>query len=359
MYNNTLLGHPIMSKCSKFLTRHKPLSQKKWLEIMQKSPELDLDIDFFGSGPVVAMLENKVARLLGKEKAIFVHKGMVGQHSVLLERAAQSRYRKIAIHPQSHIEIDEYFAYKELLNLNSVMFGKNDHAINKEDIDNLPLDLSTIVVELPTRRAGFRLPEWDDLVYLNNFSNINSIPLHFDGARLFESSFYWNKSYKEVASLASSVYISLYKTIGSAAGGIIAGDKEFIERLYVWRSRLGGDISTVFPYILTSLWGLNNYLPRIKEFNQRAFTISQLFKDTFGPQSIPFQVQCNSFLVELPISASKLRKQALNVAKNDNIWLFDRIFSLPNNHSRFEIQVGDALDDWKDEELLKMLQRLI
>ena len=326
---------------------------------MEQTPEIDLALDFYGNGPVIKLLEEKVAALLGKEKALFVHKGMVGQHSALLEYAKQSGRRKIAIHPQSHMEVDESLAYKALLNLDAVYFGQEDTAITTGDIDKLPLDLSTICVELPTRRAGFKLPEWQTLEYLRQFSSNHQIPLHIDGARLIEAALYWGKSYEEVAAIGDSVYISLYKTLGAAAGGIIAGNQDFIEKLLPWQSRLGGNIFTVFPYALSALWGLEQYLPRIPEFNKRAHRLASLIKQRFGESAIPNPVQCSGFLVALPVSAAKLEARALKLAENEKVWLFDRIYHNGEQSSLFEIQVGDALDDWEDTQLVECLGNLI
>lgn len=65
------MGHPLMDKCSKFVTRHKPLTQRQWLAKMQQVPEADMPIDIYGEGPVVDILEQKMAKLLGKEQALF------------------------------------------------------------------------------------------------------------------------------------------------------------------------------------------------------------------------------------------------------------------------------------------------
>jgi len=359
MTDELLLGHPLMAQCTQFVTRHKPHTQREWLLSMLQAPELDLPIDLYCDGPAIELLEKKMAEILGKEKALFVHKGMVGQHSVLIQHATASGSRKIAIHPQSHIHHDESMAYQELLGLQGVMFGKQDCAIDHDDINNLPTDLAVISVELPLRRAGFRLPEWETLTRLKQHCESTATPLHIDGARLFECADYWQKSYAEVAALADSVYVSLYKSLGAAAGGIVAGDKAFIEQLIPWRSRLGGNISTVFPYILSALSGIEKYLPRVSEFNRRALSLSELIKEQLGENAIPLPVQCNGFIIELPIAPALLKEKVLAIAESEQIWLIDRIIATTDNHSRFEIQVGDALDDWSDQEYVAKLVSLL
>ncbi|MCH2055833.1 MAG: threonine aldolase family protein [Thalassotalea sp.] len=319
---------------------------------MGEVPEANLALDFYNTGPAIDVLESKMANLLGKEKALFVQKGMVGQNSALMEYAKRSGSDKIAIHPES-------LAYQELMGLNAIHLGKKGSAIEAADIAKLPTSIAAVCVELPTRRAGFKLPEWQTLQALKDFSVTHNIPIHFDGARLFESADYWQKSPAEVAALSDSVYVSLYKMLGAAAGGIIAGSEEFIESLKPWRSRFGGDMFTAFPYVLSALWGLEHYLPRISEFNPRAQSLSQLIAQNIGAEALPDPVQTCGFIVELQIDMVTLEQRALALAENERIWLFDRLYDAGEDKSRFEVQVGDALDHWSDTEVVAKLMQLL
>ncbi|MEO0425085.1 MAG: beta-eliminating lyase-related protein [Pseudomonadota bacterium] len=355
MYDGALLGHPLALQCTRFITRHKPLTQRQWLQRMEQVPEVDLAVDCYGDGPAMQLLERKMADLLGKEQALFVHKGSVVQYAALLEYAHRSGRRHIAIHPQSHFAVDEADAHQVLLGLDAVPFGRAHEAIGDEDIEQLaPFveQLSTICIELPVRRAGFRLPEWDTLLALRAFAQEARLPLHIDGARLLESAHYWHKPYDQVAALGDSVYVSLYKMLGAAAGGVIAADEEFISSLRVWRSRLAGDLYTAFPYVLSALWGLAHYLPRVAEFHARAQRLAAAFIQRFGADAVAQPVQSSGFQLILPIAPQALHALTLRVAQERKTWLFDRVY--PSNHGRamVEIQVGDALDDWQDDELV-------
>jgi threonine aldolase len=326
---------------------------------MLKRSEVDLSLDSYGEGPAIDILETQFADLLGKERAMFVHKGMVGQLCALKRWSELKHSHTIAIHPQCHLEVDEALAYQELLSLNAIKFGHPYQANTTEDVDDLPTKLAAVAVELPIRRAGFQLPEWHVLENIKSFTQANNSALHFDGARLFESAGYWNKTYSQVAALAYSVYVSLYKGLGALAGGIIAGDDHFIESLRPWKTRFGGDIHSVFPLVLSALWGVEHYLPRIPDFRTRATSLATAIEKSFGAHALPFAVQTNSFVVELPVAPEQLTEAALRFACKDKIWLFDRLMPTDNHYSRFEIQVGDAADDWSDDEICETLQAAI
>lgn len=360
MYNGNLFGHPLSFQCDKFVTRHKPLSQRQWLSRLATVSAADSTIDLYSSGPAIEKLESRMAELLGKDSALFVIKGMIGQNSALKQWAKVTGSSTIAVHPNSHIVRDESDAYSALLGLDIVPFGQQGSAVTEQDIGTLPTELAALCLELPVRREGFALPELKVLKQTRAFSQQHKIPVHIDGARLFESAHHYNLSYADVAGYGDSVYVSLYKSLGAMAGGVIAGDSDFVDSLQSWRSRFGGDLFTAFPYVLSALWGLEHYLPRLVEFHQRAKHLAACFVDSFGIQSVPKAVNSNGFLIDLPIAPILFEQKVLQLAKEDKIWLCDRIFAVENNQtSRIEIQVGDALDDWQDSELVSQVVRLI
>lgn len=363
MSHIVLAGHPLMAMCQKFVSRHKPLSHRQWLERMLSVPEIDLSVDSYGRGPLIDKIETKMAALLGKEQALFMAKGMVAQHSVILGRTTAANNCRVALHPQSHMMLDEAAAITELLGVEPQMFGQEYGAFAAADIAALPDDLALIIAELPVRRAGFQLPAWDDLLALKAHADERGTPVHFDGARLFESLPHWGKSMHQVTNLCDSVYVSTYKMLGAAAGAVVAGDADFIARLKPWRTRMAGDIVTIFPYALTTLWGLEHYLPRVSSYVARAKKLGALIAAELGAEAIPYPVQSTGFLVELPLSVDALAAKALSLAEGQKIWLCDKVMAATGCRSDerccIEIQVGDALDDWRDDAFIATLKGLL
>ena len=69
----------------------------------------------------------------------------------------------------------------------------------------------------PLRDAGFLLPRWDDLVAFSQACRDRGVPLHLDGARIWESAPALQHSPAQIAALADSVYVSFYKGVGALA----------------------------------------------------------------------------------------------------------------------------------------------
>lgn len=353
--------HPLKQACKQFLSRHQPISSKASLEKMTRSKYADYQMDFYGEGKLIKELEERLADLLGKQKALFCHKGMAGQLSAIKHWAELKQNKRIAFQPRCHMHVDEQSACAKLLNLDINLVGSDQYPITIEDLtQNNQLQqhpVSVLSIEIPHRRAGFLLPQWQTLESIKAWCENSGTMLHFDGARLFEAAPHWKKSPAEVANLSDSVYVSLYKMFGALAGGVVAADEETIESIKPWKSRMAGDVHTLFPYAISAMMGLDEYLPRITEFRERAIHISKLITCVLGEACVPHPVQSNSFVVTLPRSANEANKTALAIAKNEHKWLFDSITSTANAQCTVEIQIGDASNFWGDDEICACFEK--
>jgi threonine aldolase len=130
----------------------------------------------------------------------------------------------------------------------------------------LPVGLGAALIELPLRDAGCLLPSWDQLAELSAASRELGVPLHVDGARLWESQPYFDRPLAEIAALADSVYVSFYKGLAAAAGAAVAADVDLADELRIWRRRMGGTLFRMTPYAVSALVGLRELLPRMGEY---------------------------------------------------------------------------------------------
>ena len=90
------------------------------------------------------------------------------------------------------------------------------------DLEEVPGRLGAALVDLALRDAGCLLPSWDDLEFgLSSAARQRGVPLHLDGARLWESQPFYERSLAEVAGLFDSVYVSFYKGLGAQAGACV------------------------------------------------------------------------------------------------------------------------------------------
>jgi threonine aldolase len=340
----------LRNRCTRWLNGHRPaLSMRDSLLALADAPEAALPLDVYGEGEALQALEAEVAALLGKPAARFFHKGVAAQLAALRVYCGD-RDGPVAMHPQSHIAIDEADAYRELMGLRALLVGGPDRPIDNEDLAAVPQNPAVLVVELPLRRAGYRLPTWEDLVNLSSWCRAARMPLHFDGARLWEAAAHYGRPPAEVAALADSVYVSFYKGLGGLAGCVLAGGEDFIAATRPWQSRLAGNLFTAYPFVLAAQDGLRRHLPRMAAYRERALRLAAQLGAEPGWRVAPEPPQVNAFQLHLPAAPERLREALLEVARRYGFWLGAR--AVPSQRldagAMVEVVIGDAAQGWTD-----------
>ena len=344
--------------CTRQISGHPYRTPAQVLTQLAASPEVDLEQDVYGEGGALANLERTVADLLGKEAGVFVMKGMIAQLCALRVWTDRSGARTVALHPKSHIDIDENGAFERLHPLDGVRLGR-ERPFGAADLEGVRERLGAVVVELPLRRAGYRLLPWDDLVAIRDWCAERSVPLHFDGARLWESGPFYERSYAEIAALADSVYVSFYKGLGGLAGCVLCGSADFVEEVRVWQGRHGGSLFTAYPYALAAQGGLREHLPRMPEYVARARGLAARLAQVPGLRVEPQPPHTNAFQVYVPVTQGALRQAALEVAERERIWLFHAVYETPwSDVTMVEITVGAATADFDDDAVAELFAGL-
>jgi threonine aldolase len=359
---NALELAELRNGCRAWMNGHKPRrSGQEALARLAALPEAACALDVYGEGELIGRLESEVASLLGKPAAVFFHKGVAAQLAALAVWTGGVREALVALPRLSHIELDEQQAHERLLGLRGLrLSGAGDAPFRADALEALKEKPAVVVVELPLRQAGFRLLEWQELEAISAWCRANAVPLHIDGARLWESAPHYGRSLAEIAALGDSVYVSFYKGLGGLAGCVLAGPPEFLAKVTPWKSRLAGNVHTVFPYVLSAFEGLRTQLPRMAAYRERARALAARLAGEPGWQLLPEPPQVNAFQVHLPGRPEALRAAMLDVARESKFWLGPTcVASVLPGRGMLEISIGDAADDWRDEELLAHLREVV
>ena len=350
----------VRNQCRKILSGHRPRTGRQVFEALAASSYAALRPDEYGEGEAVQTLEREVAQLLGKPAASFMPKGIIAQQAALRVWADRSNRPVIALHPKSHIAFDERDGIERLHRLALTRLGSDAAPFTVLDLAAAGEVFGAVTVELPLRRAGYKLPSWAELVAISDWCREHAIPLHLDGARLWESQPFYDKPLAEIAALGDSVYVSLYKGLGGLAGCVLAGPERFIREARVWQLRHGGFLPTSFPEVISALEGLKHHLPRMPGYVARARSIAAALAELPGVRVAPSPPQTNAFQLYLPASPAALELAHGALAETEQRWLFGRFAPtfLPDL-SMVEISIGDAAEDWRDDEITAAVAGLI
>lgn len=337
----------LQASCARSLSGHRVLAPRAMLTRLAEHAAADEQADYFADGGAAALLEQRGAALLGKPSARFFIKGMIAQMCVLRVLAERAGTPNVALHPLSHIDYDEEGAPWRLHGLQAVRLGRCT-PFTRAALDAVTEPLAVVVVELPLRRAGYRLPPLDELRAISAWCRDRGIPLHFDGARIWEAAAGYGVQLAELAGLADSVYVSLYKGMGGLGGALVTGEETFLRALSIWQTRHGGNLLSVYPYAISALAGIDRHLPRMDEYVRRARALASALAAVDCATITPAVPHVNAFHLLFEGSVDKLADRNRRFAEKFGIWLFNAFYESPvDGHSIAEVVIGDRSDEFQ------------
>lgn len=318
----------------------------------------EMESEMYGKGKVIDDFQEKMAKYLGKESAVFFPSGTMAQQIALRIWCDQKGIKKVAYHPLSHLEIHEEDGLKELHHIETILLADKDSVIQLEDVVDINEDMACLLLELPQREIGGQLPEYKTLEDISAYCKEKGIKLHLDGARLFEILPYYQKSAEEVCSLFDSVYVSFYKGIGGIAGAILAGDKTFTEESKVWKRRHGGDLISLYPYILSADYYFDERVGNMNQHYQEAKEFGQCFNVCHGVSTKPLEPVSNMFHVHFEAPKEDMEVILAAIYEETGIGLTSYVREVTKTTSYYEVSIGDLYAQLPKEDLKKVFQLL-
>lgn len=319
--------------------------------------DLDEPSDIYGNG-VVEVLEEKVAALLGMEAAAFFPTGTMAQQVALRCWAGRTGNPTVALHALSHPEVHERNAFSQVSGLRPVRVTSEPRMPTAAEVRDFAEPFGTLMLELPLREAGCVLPTWDELTEVVEAARERDAVVHFDGARLWESTVRLGRPLEEIAGLADSVYVSFYKSLDAFGGAALAGPKTLVEEARTWRHRYGGQIFQQFPTVLSALVGLERQLPRLPEYVAHARVVAAALREGFAAAGLPWArvypevPHTHDFQVWLPYEADVLTEAAVRQAEETGTMLFTSPWDPHGPGLSFtEIHVRAPGLEWSEEDV--------
>jgi threonine aldolase len=209
--------------------------------------EAELGDDVFGDDPTVIALEERSAELLGKEAGLFVPSGTMG--NLVSQMAQVQRGGEIVTEAESHIVWDEAAGH-------AVVVGASTRGVHARDDGTLDLDdlrdafrdpsdphepLTALLCLENTHAHSMGQPLTADYTrQVAEVAHAGGVPLHLDGARLFNAAVALRTPARELAAPADSVSFCLSKGLACPVGSVVVGSRDFIWRARRARKLLGG-----------------------------------------------------------------------------------------------------------------------
>jgi threonine aldolase len=316
--------------------------------------------DLYGEGDILAQFEGKVARILGKEAAVFMPSGVMAQMIAIRIWTEQQAIPRFGFQATSHLALHEEEAYQALFRLHGVPLGNRLQPIAAADVKGLRQPLGCLLVELPSREIGGQSPEWADLQELKEAARQQGLPLHMDGARLWECRAFYGQSHSAIAQGFDSVYVSTYKGIGGLAGAVLAGDHGFILQARLWQRRMGGTLIRQSPMVLSAAMRFDARLEALDGCYQRALALANGLAALPGVRVNPRRPQANLLHLFFDAPADRVNAARDRIAAEQRTWVINdaKPAEVPG-WSRTELYVGDTLQERDNASVLPLFGQLL
>ncbi|MCB9676441.1 MAG: threonine aldolase [Alphaproteobacteria bacterium] len=320
----------------------------------------DIGFDVYGTGAVIEALERRVADLLGFEAGRFMPSGVMAQTIAMRVWAERARRPHFGMHPTSHLELHEERAYSHVHGLHATLVGPADAPMQARHLAAVREPLAALLVELPIREAGGQLPTWDELEALKAAAAARGIPLHLDGARLWECGPGYGREYAAICKGFRSAYVSFYKGVGALSGAMLLGDADFVAEAAIWQRRLGGTLWSQIPSVATASLYLDDALASMPAIFAHARALAAAIADVPGVRVLPDPPHTCMFHVvaERSVEDAVAGRQAVEDALGIRAFAGPRPGPLPGTF-RTEIYVGRAGLEVTPDEAREAWQRVM
>jgi len=260
-------------------------------EMKQVMMEAELGDDVFGEDPSVLALEAQVAEMFGKEAALFCPSGtMTNQIGINIhtrpgEELICDAHSHIYHYEAAGIAFNSGVQAKLLQGNNGcITVSQVEESINP-DFDWLPRT-SLVCLENTVNRAGGSVYDTAEIARISAFCKQKNIPLHLDGARIFNALAVTGDSPAGMGQWFDTISVCFSKGLGAPVGSALLGTRDHIKRARKVRKVLGGGMRQAGVLASAALYALRNHVNRLPDDHRKAAALAEAIADNRYTESV-------------------------------------------------------------------------
>ena len=258
--------------------------------------------DVYQEDPSVNRLEEMAATLTGKERAIFVSSGSMGNLIPLFINAG--RGAEVLTHANSHIIQHEVGAMSAIAGAIPIAVNSARGLLTAAELEPLvkprAYDLArTAMIEVENTIGGvcYPLAQLDEI---GTLAKRHRLSVHMDGARLWNASVATGVPVDRIASPADTVTFCLSKGLGAPVGSMLCGTKAFIDQARAIRKMIGGGMRQAGILAAAGIYALEHQVERLAEDHANARKIALTLLETGWAKLELENVQTNIIFFSVP-----------------------------------------------------------
>jgi len=300
---------------------------KPTAEMRRAMAEAEVGDDVYGEDPTVNLLQEKAAEVFGKEAALFVPTGSMGNQIAVRLHTKQGD--EVIIEERGHI-------YNYEMGTPAVVAGVMMRPVRAASVDG-HLTWAEIESALHINQPYYACPT--GLICLENTSNFGggsvmsaeqtdeicvnahklNLPVHLDGARIFNSAVAQNETVANLSKSVDSVQFCLSKGLGAPVGSMLLGEKDFINEARVWRKRFGGGMRQVGILAAAGIIALEESPKRLHIDHENAKKLAEGVANIKGISIDAEKVQTNIVIFDVS-ETGKTSAEIVEELKKENIF---------------------------------------
>jgi threonine aldolase len=267
--------------------------------------EAEVGDDVLDGDPTVRRLEARVAELLGKEAGLFFPSGTMANQTAVWVHTTPGT--EVLLDANAHIIHWEMAGAAALAGaqIRPVLAGDGRLVASAEDLERTlrppspHAPLATLVcVENTHNGAGGKVSTLDELMAIRAVADAQGLPVHMDGARLWNAHVATSTSLSAFGRAAHTVMLSFSKGLGCPVGAMLVGDAPVLRRAHMIRKRLGGGMRQSGILAAAALHALEVHLTRLADDHEHARALAAHVDGAGGARVVP--PDTNILMVDLP-----------------------------------------------------------
>ncbi|MBC8064126.1 MAG: hypothetical protein H7Y17_04805 [Chlorobia bacterium] len=279
-------------------------------EMYKAMAEAPLGDDVLGDEPTVAKLEELAAEMVGKEAALFVPSGTMGNQIAMAVHC--DRGDAVLIEEEAHMIYYEVGGPGIISNVVTWTLpsdkGIMDPAVVESHVLKRSLHTpgtSLLCLENTHNRGGGTIIPLATMAAYQDVAKRHGMKIHLDGARVFNAAVGLGVDVKEIASKVDTVNFCLSKGLRSPVGSLLCGPADFIEEARIWRKRLGGGMRQAGILAACGIVSLTQMVDRLADDHRRTRSLAQSLSELPGLTIDWDRVQTNMVLVGTETQANE------------------------------------------------------
>jgi threonine aldolase len=242
--------------------------------------EAEVGDDVYGEDPTVNRLQEKAAEITGTEAALFVPSGTMGNQVAIAVHTRPGQ--EVIVEATSHIYNVEMATMARFSGVQPrVVFGERG-VFSAEQVRQAIrpklyylAQTGLVCLENTHNAAGGRIWPLSVAREILEVAHAHGIPVHLDGARIFNASVATGIPVSELVRGFDSVMFCLSKGLGCPVGSLLCGSREFIEEARRVRKALGGGMRQAGILAAAGLYALEHHVERLAEDHENARILAQ------------------------------------------------------------------------------------